>query len=84
MMKTKYRTRPATPQESARALANVRALFSMTPREKAEADLRNAKAMMTTAAQAVIAGSDDAERLGNEAVVALQAAQAELERLDGQ
>lgn len=83
MMKTKHRARPATPAESARALETVRKLFAMTPREKAEADLRKAKALMTIAAQAVIAADPDAERLGNEAVAALQAAQAELERLDG-
>ena len=80
-MKTHYRNKP-TPKAVQQALEIMRRLAEPTPRERAEMDLQHAKRLMTGAAQAVIAADPDAERLGNEAVAALHAAQAELERLD--
>lgn len=82
-MKTKHRTRPATPAESARALANVRLLFQMTPREQAEERMREAKARFTEAAQAALRGDADAEQAGIDAYAAVVAAQADLAALEG-
>ena len=81
-MRTTHRRRPATPAESARALANVRKLFAMTPRERAEERMRRAKASMDVAAQAVLDNDPEAAEMGDRALAELRSAQAELAALD--
>lgn len=80
-MRTTHRPTPKAVQQ---ALEIMRRLAEPTPRERAEMDFAAAKRKMDEAARAVIDGADNAAELGNQALDALQAAQAELERLDAE
>ena len=76
-----HRRRPATPAESARALANVRKLFAMTDRERAERRFADAKRLIAEAAQAVMDSDPRAAAMADQALQALRAAEAELTAL---
>lgn len=73
------RRRPATPTEAAQALAAVRQLFRMTPRERAEQRMRTAKDRYTEATEASIRGDADAGEQVDVALAELNAARAALE-----
>jgi len=83
-MNTTHRKRSPTPQESARALAQLRTLFQLTDRQKAERAFDTAKAAYDDAARALIAQEPDAKALADAALLQLNAARQVLRTLDDQ
>jgi len=81
---TRARRNRFTPQDTARAMADLHRLWEPTPRERAEERLRRAKLAMSVAAQAVIDNRPDAAQLGDAALQALTAAQSELASIDAE
>jgi hypothetical protein len=74
--------RTASDADVARALSDLRELWSPTPRQRAERRLDLAKERMRDAAQAVLDKHPDAARIGDEALEEFTAAQAALRLID--
>ena len=81
----KVRRRPATPAEVERSLAQLRHLFQpLSRRQKAQRTFETAKLEYTSAAEALIAREPGAAERADLALVGLNAARAELARLEAE
>jgi hypothetical protein len=81
-MKTHARHRPATAAESRRALADLRQLFQVSPRMKAEARFERAKAEYTDATEALMRQDAGSIERADAALEEFTAARAALALMD--